>query len=450
MNKKFEKCLANDFFLLYNYCMGRKKKNDVAFAVAEPPKEEVKEIKIDENVKKDFLEVLFYQIKQRDGLLGEFSLDGKYKISNEKILQALVTVPKLFQEKDEKVLRAISKIGKVTLNFRVDLDINPSYCSAHLSLIEIEHKYDEDVKHVTELADIVEIYSPLFVANVMKAWNIKKEASELDKDDFLEGYLKKQEADEAFLKELSDILAQVYLVRMLKLLENCGEKGLLIKEEYSRLLAMLLSKDPGMMQDNIKLKHLLDGIILKHNAFDEILRAGGESILRGYSFPIDNVRGKDSTAAPVVETTKKAAEPEKKKEDSGKAKTKESKSKPVTPYKIPGYKSPKEKAWGVLDPLPARPILKTEENNGKGKGVEKTETKEQQENGLSKEELAKISAKTKENEKNRTIIEMGNVQEKENVLNTSEPTVNKAQLPIEETPNENKASSNFKMPTFEL
>lgn len=340
--------------------MGRKKKADATFAVAEPPKEEKKVEKVDEAVKNDYLEVLFYQAKQRDGLLGDFSLNGKYKILNEKILQSLVAVPKLFQEKEDAVLRACTKIGKTTLNFKVDLDINPSYCSAHLSLIEIEHKYDEDVKHVTELGDIVEMYSPLFVSNVMKAWNIKKEVTELDKDDFLVGYLRKQEADEAFLKELSDILAQVYLVRMLKLLESCGEKGLLIKDEYTKLLEELLAKDPGIMQDNSRLKSLLDGIILKHNGFDAIMLAGGESVLKGYSFPIDNVRGKDA-AKPVVEPEKKQeAEPEKKKEEPAKSASKGSKSKSVSPYKIKLPKTPKESDVSDLEKPKISSILKNE------------------------------------------------------------------------------------------
>ena len=118
--------------------MGRRKivgVNAVAPGTEAPKEEKKEEIKIDQKVKEDFLEVLYYQTKQRDGLLGEFALDGTYSIKNEKILESLVSLPKVLQEKTDNIVYATTKVGKYFLNFKVELDISESYCSAKLFII---------------------------------------------------------------------------------------------------------------------------------------------------------------------------------------------------------------------------------------------------------------------------------------------------------------------------
>ena len=80
-------------------------------------------------------------------------------------------------------------------------------------------------------------------------------------------------------------MAQVYLLKMLKILETSGEKGKAVAEEYKAILEKLLSEDPGIAQDSTRLKGILDALILKHDAFDEIIAAGGADVLKGYSRP---------------------------------------------------------------------------------------------------------------------------------------------------------------------
>ena len=195
------------------------------------------EIKSTENsvdyaaIKEAYLDVYYYQLKQANGLLGEFSHDGKYQLKDEKIIQALLALPKQFQEKENDVVRAATKLGKNILNFKVDLDLAESYCSARLFFYEIEHSIDgEDIKHETELDYLVDIYSPHFVAYVYKKWNIHTSPVEIDKDNPVLKYLASQERDFAFAQELSELLSQVYLSdfsRFWRIAVQRGKKSLM-------------------------------------------------------------------------------------------------------------------------------------------------------------------------------------------------------------------------------
>ena len=79
----------------------KKKKNNYAYqGMTDGAKPEAAQMS-PADVQKDYLNILYYQAKQRNNLLGEFSSDGKYAIKDEKILQELVLLPKKFDEKKQ-------------------------------------------------------------------------------------------------------------------------------------------------------------------------------------------------------------------------------------------------------------------------------------------------------------------------------------------------------------
>lgn len=301
----------------------RKKKTNSSHLTAEEPK---KATTVDvKKVESDFKSVLCYQTKQRDNLLGEFSKDGKYKLADEKMIQELISVPKKFDEKVDNVVYASTKMDSFVLNFKIELDISESYCNATLFLIEVEHGVEKDIKHTTELANVVEIYSPKFKDNVYKIWNVYVDSEVYSKNDFLYEYLRFQNEEFMFNRELTEILSQLYLVRMLKLLDNCGELGEKIKLDYKILVEKILNSDASITQDNTRLKRLLDSVIIKHKAFDKILAMEeGSAVLLGYSTPIMRVRDKSTTN--VMEGQAKPQE-EKKVEKKAEAPKKKAKSK---------------------------------------------------------------------------------------------------------------------------
>lgn len=267
---------------------------------------------------KQFEETSQYQTKRENLLLGEFSADGKYSLTDGDFMQDLVSMPKVLQERDGNVVRAYTKFKGINLNFKVELDISESYCSAEIFLVEIEHQPDEDIKHLTSLGNFVEMYSPSFKDNVYKAWNINLQETPLDKDDVVFKTLKELEGERNFSKELVEILSQLYVVRMLKLLDNCGTLGLKIQGDYRALVEELLRKDPSLAQDHTRLKQLLDRMIAKHNGFDFLLRMpGGADILRNYAEPVGRVLGHD---IPVLVEPVKIEQPKPKTADDSASK----------------------------------------------------------------------------------------------------------------------------------
>jgi len=278
--------------VLYNTTMEKKRKDKSRL---EATNSEVGQEKNpnSERIIRSFDQVSYYQAKRANLLLGEFSADGKYVFKDEKLMQELVSLPKVLQERVDNVVYAFTKYKGYNLNFKVELDISESYCQAELYLIEIEHQLDEDVKHLTSLGNFVEIYSPSFKENVYKTWNINLQETPLDKDSDVFYRLKELDGEYHFNKELIEILSQLYIVRLLKLLDNCGTLGLKIQGDYRAYVEELVKKDPSLAQDHTRLKQILDKVVAKHNGFETILEMkGGAEILRDYSEPIDRVRGK--------------------------------------------------------------------------------------------------------------------------------------------------------------
>ncbi len=278
--------------VLYNTAMDKKRKNQSNLEAENAASKKAKDSEA-EKVRGDFVQASLYQTKRGDLLLGEFSADGKYSLTDDKLLQELVTLPKVLQERVDNVAYAYTKYDGFNLNFRIDMDISESYCSAEIFLIEIEHGVEEDIKHLTSLGNFVEMYSPSFKDNVYKAWNINLQETPLDKDNVVFKNLWELESEYSFSKELIEILSQLYIVRLLKLLDGCGTLGLKIQGDYRALVEELIKKDPSLAQDHTRLKKILDQMIEKHNGFDVILsKPEGVEILKNFSEPITRVTGR--------------------------------------------------------------------------------------------------------------------------------------------------------------
>mgnify|MGYP001069092778 FL=1 len=263
------------------------------------------------DVQKDYLNILYYQAKQRNNLLGEFSSDGKYAIKDEKILQELVLLPKKFDEKKDNVVYASTKIeDEIVLNFKLEFEMSESFCRGVLSIIETEQNVQENIKHVTKLDEYKDIYSPKFKEDMYKRWKVYFDEEVYDKNDYIYSILHMQHEEYLFNKELTEILSQLYMVRLLKLLDNSGEVGEKIKAEYKLLVEKLMQQDPSIMQDNTRLKLVLDSIIIKNKALATLMQTKeGTEIFAGYSAPIKRVKDK------TVEVVLNVGGAEKKKEN---------------------------------------------------------------------------------------------------------------------------------------
>lgn len=381
--------------MLYNHNMGKKRKHTAkSFAAVGKPEKSIVPEKpaLDAGkVQNEYLKLYYLQKKRENLLLGDFSADGSYKISDERFLKELKEVPKKFEEKIDNVVYANAILGSHILRFKIEFNVKPDFCTSVLSFIEIEQGVEEDVKHVTILENNLDVYSPKYHEEMYAKWKVYFDEEIYDKSDFLLNYLKKREEEFLFGAELVEVLSQLYLVRMLKFLDSFGEKGLKLKQEYKLLVEKLSKNDLSILQNYTKLKKVLDGILIKNKVFAEIAKtAEGAACLNEFSVPLKRVYKIETPS--IVEAAGKDAKDDKK-EDKAKAPAKKPAAKKkgkaksgggasFKPYIFDGKKSfGKLKVGGYTMPKYDRggTVAKPQEPQAKPKKIEK-ETEEATQN----------------------------------------------------------------------
>lgn len=294
----------------------KSKKNDFEFGVVDG---EIKSVSPDQ-AKNLYFEILNYQKKQKNGLLGEFDKNGNYSIKDDKILENLLLISKKFEDKQDNVVYASAKKGSFVLNFKIEFKIDLDFSSAELFLIETEAAAEENIKHVTKLDEYVAVSSATFKDDVFALWKIWKDEDVYEKNDVLFDYLNKQSEEFMFNRELTEILSQLYVVRILKILEVSGELGQKVIQEYKMFLEKKRVSDPDFHLSFANLKEVLDFYMVKNHVFDVILKnPEAVAVLEGYAQPIKRFKDK----IPVVEIN------DDKKEEKKEAKKPEKKSAPT-------------------------------------------------------------------------------------------------------------------------
>ncbi len=378
--KNIEFNVAKLKIVLYNKGMGRKKRKAEQKALeqaritevntelsadkkedlpAKPQTEDVQLQVVTKDASQDILEVLRYERKQRNNLLGKFVGD-EYVIPDD-IRKELLLVGKKFDEFDENVIRVTTILGDFVLNFRIDLEIDPDICKAKLYFIEVEQGIEEDIKHLSLLDEMEEPNDMEFRSKVFERWHIYYEGEDFAKGDFLHQYIHMQNEEYLFQKELVAILSQLFVVRMLAYLDKMGEIGDKIRVDFKLAMEKLLEQDESFAQNFTMQKYLLVDFIVKHNAFAEIMKTDeGTKILNGYSAPIIKLR--DKTYENSIEATTTAKKPTKKKTDTAKPTIKAKSVKPAKssakPFVLDFSKLPKTNVGGGsfgIKPATAQP-----------------------------------------------------------------------------------------------
>lgn len=315
---------------------------------------------------KDFFEITCYQRKQNNNLLG-FFVEEKYQISKE-FIEKLLELPKKFDHIEENVLYAASVMETFVLNFKIVMEIAPDFCKAQIFLIEIEQGVENDTKHLTLLDEFVEIYSLDFRQHFCDKWNIFYDDKQPDLGE-LYHYLHLQEEENRFNKQLVEILSQLYVVRMLALLDKLGTKTDKAKFEFKLLMEKHLSTDPAFASDFTMQKFLLDQVLMTNKLFEEIIKTDeGVKILDAYATPLKRVKDKTypATVLELKTENKTEATPEKKAApEKGKVKSKGGSPAKGASFSgidwsklkshIPTYSAPKAKPAHVK-PAPTKPI----------------------------------------------------------------------------------------------
>ena len=314
--------------------MTRRKKKDASYLADVEKNNAAPQPAIDiDKIRKEYLKIMCLQKKQKNNLLGDFSSDGKYTFKNEELIQALLSIPKHLDEKDDDIYYASARLGTFLLNFKIVFEMDATFCKSTIYLIETEEKTEESVKHLTKLDANESVYQTLYREEMLTYWNIYRDEDYVQKEEDekkILDYLDSQEKERDFSKELTEILAQIYILRMLAALENCGELGQKIKNEYKLLIEKIMKGDPSISQDYTRMKAILDEIIQKNNAYDTLMQNPEVAkAMETFSVPImrlyDKEKVSNTEAAPIKN---KETTPEKKAESAPAKKSKpESKSK---------------------------------------------------------------------------------------------------------------------------
>lgn len=237
---------------------------------------------------KDYLRVLYDQIKYENKMVGDFSVYGTYKIKPE-MKDYLVKEIKFFQERRGDVVYVTRVLEDLVLNFRITFNIVGNSQQAFLDIDERELRIDEDnIIHTTRLAEIVKVGMPDFVNYVYKEWNVLLSESDLFYSD---NPLIRNLLDNILmfgkLQPMLMMQSTAFVRSMLAFLPSCGTLGNLIVTQFNQKMNLISLTNPNFVNDGMGMKRLLDGLFKKHNFFPVLASLQGATpILREFVQPI--------------------------------------------------------------------------------------------------------------------------------------------------------------------
>lgn len=223
---------------------------------------------------KDYLRILYDQIKFENKLLGDFSVYGKYKIKPE-MQDYLIKEIKFFQERKGDVVYVTRVLEDVILNFRITFNIVGNSQQAFLDIVERELRIDEDnFFHKTRLAEIVKVGHPDFVNYVYKEWNVWLSVVDLAfEDNPLIRNLLDRIAMFGALSPMLNMSSITYVRSMLAFLPMLGAKGNLIVTQFNQKMNAMCLTNSAFAKDGMGMKRLLDGLFRKHDFFPTLAKA---------------------------------------------------------------------------------------------------------------------------------------------------------------------------------
>ena len=171
-------------------------------------------------------------------LVGKFNEKGLYKISNE-IRYDLVEMEKEIEENGEDYYKAIALYMKKHFYFTVKIKpIDDGKAKASLYLSEYVQDFLGKEYISSHIADFVDVNDDDFRIKVRKAFNLVDVATKVD--DLAVPNLAVVMQDnfdlDLLVGGLYDMASQIYLLRLLKALETCGQPGALVLARYRELL----------------------------------------------------------------------------------------------------------------------------------------------------------------------------------------------------------------------
>lgn len=220
-----------------------------------------------------YYKTMFRMLSIKCGLVGRFTRTGKYIIPDE-IKTDLVKINKEISDSGENFYKANTQYMRKNFFFAVRMEmIDDVKAKASLYLQEEADNVFAGQYLTSHIADFVDDYNEYFRINVRKVFNLLDVA--IINEDYrvpnlavlLQDYIDL----ELFVAGLYDTACQIYLLKMLKLLEEeGGEEGLEILKRYKELIAHLEIEKMSGKYKYTNYKNMLDKAILEKGGLQKL------------------------------------------------------------------------------------------------------------------------------------------------------------------------------------
>ena len=205
-------------------------------------------------------------------LVGRFNENGLYKVANN-IRYDLIKMEKEIDDSGEDFYKAIALYMKKYFYFHVKIEvIDEGKAKASLYLSEYVEDFLGENYITTHVADFIDVYDEEFRIKVRKAFNLVDVATRIDDFAVPELAVVMQDAFdlELVVGGLYDMASQIFVMRMLKALEENGEKGAKVLSRYRQLLAESKDIEINEKYRYSHYKALLDRAVDENGGYEKI------------------------------------------------------------------------------------------------------------------------------------------------------------------------------------
>ena len=220
----------------------------------------------------DYYRTSMKMLVMRFQLVGSFNRNGQYIIKDE-IRYDLVKMRKEISDSGEDFYKAVVIYMKKYFYFDVKISmIDDKRAKASLFLSEFVDDALQDGYIVSHIADFIDEFDEQFRIKVRQAFNLADVAL-INEDYYIPNLaiLMQDEYDiNKYVGNLYDIASQIYIMRMLKLLEGAGPLGQEIIKRYKELI---IDKEEEYRDDKFKysrFKYLLDRAINEKGGLEKL------------------------------------------------------------------------------------------------------------------------------------------------------------------------------------
>ena len=284
----------------------------------------------------DYLKICLREFCDANHLVGKFRDDGKYYLQND-IKKDLVQMEKEIALVEEGVFYASNSYMNKNFNFKIVVEkLAENKARAILYLIEDYLDGQQRGQFSTFVASFEEVVNGDFNIKVKTAFNLVESAGDLHETDIpqIAMLLHGQKENGIFLDELIELGSQIYVLRMLELLEKAGEKGQEILTDFKEAQKKMEEEeskeeksdqkkkskkdiviDMSVNKKYTKLRKILDQSIQKHGGYEKlpIKKEDLQKNLKTFVEPVKKVEEmRKNYHGHIVEFSgKKAPKPEK-------------------------------------------------------------------------------------------------------------------------------------------